>query len=232
MANEKILIVEDEPAIRSLVKLALEDAGYASVYEAGDGESALEIAESRRPDLILLDLMLPGMDGLTVCRKLKAAEDTCHIPVIMLTAKAEETDVVLGLEMGACDYITKPFSRKILTARVRAQLRDAAEESTSGELRRNGLVLNTDSHTAILDGRELVLTFSEFAILNLFLAHPGRVYTRSQIIAKIKGDDYPVTERSVDVQIVNLRRKLDHWGAEYIETIRGVGYRMKSGVGL
>lgn len=229
MANEKILIVEDEPAIRELVKMTLQSAGYSAVYEAQNGEEGLELAEKFLPDLILLDLMLPGMDGITVCRKLKAEEETRNIPVIMLTAKAEETDVILGLEMGARDYITKPFSRKILVARVRAQLRDLSEESASTEIRRAGLVINDEYHSIRLNGENLEFTFSEFEILKLFAAHPGRVYTRNQIIAKIKGDDYPVTERAIDVQIVNLRRKLGEWGTN-IETIRGVGYRLKSGV--
>lgn len=229
MPNEKILIVEDEPAIRELIRLTLQSAGYPAAYEAADGETGLQLARSHHPDLILLDLMLPGIDGLTVCRKLKADEETRNIPVIMLTAKSEESDVVLGLEMGAGDYVTKPFSRKILIARIRAQLRDFSEQENSSEIRRSGLVVNPDQHRVRLDDRELELTFSEFEILRLFVSHPGRVYTRSQIIARIKGVDYPVTERSIDVQIVNLRRKLGTWGVN-IETIRGVGYRLKAGV--
>ncbi len=228
--NEKILIVEDEPGIRELVRLALEGAGYSMIYEAGDGESGLKLAHRHQVDLVLLDLMLPGIDGLTVCRKLKSNEETRRIPIIMLTAKSEESDVVLGLELGAADYITKPFSRKILVARVRAQLREVADESDSTEIRYSGLVISDELHCARLDGSELELTFSEFAILRLLAAHPGRVYTRGQIIQRIKGEDYPVTERAVDVQIVNLRRKLGAWGAEKIETIRGVGYRLKPGV--
>ncbi len=229
MPNEKILIVEDEPAIRELIRLTLQSAGYPAAYEAADGETGLQLARNHHPDLILLDLMLPGIDGLTVCRKLKADEETRNIPVIMLTAKSEESDVVLGLEMGAGDYVTKPFSRKILIARIRAQLRDFSEQENSSEIRRSGLVVNPDQHRVRLDDRELELTFSEFEILRLFVSHPGRVYTRSQIIARIKGVDYPVTERSIDVQIVNLRRKLGTWGVN-IETIRGVGYRLKAGV--
>lgn len=227
MPNEKILIVEDEPSIRALIKLALESAGYTNVYEAEDGEEALEKAREKHVDLIILDLMLPGIDGLTVCKKLKSDDATRGIPVIMLTAKVEEADIVLGLEIGASDYVTKPFSRKILIARVRAQLRDFTEEKTSGEIRRAGLVLNESLHSAKLDGVTLELTFSEFELLKLFAGHPGRVFTRNQIIARLKGSDYPVTERAVDVQIVNLRRKLGEWSAN-IETVRGVGYRMKT----
>lgn len=228
MANEKILIVEDEPSIRELIKMTLQGAGYSVIYEAVDGEEGLSFARSRQPNLILLDLMLPGIDGLTVCRRLKADENTSNIPIIMLTAKSEESDVVLGLEMGASDYVTKPFSRKILTARVRAQLRFFSELESTAEIRRNGLVINADTHCAKLDGKELDLTLSEFEILRLFASHAGRVYTRNQIISRIKGDDYSVTERAIDVQIVNLRRKLGEWGAN-IETIRGIGYRLKNG---
>lgn len=226
MASEKILIIEDEPAIRELIKMALQEVGYSNIIEAENGETGLKLAASRQVDLILLDLMLPGIDGLKVCRTLKAASETKHIPIVMLTAKSEESDVVLGLEMGASDYITKPFSRKILCARVRALLRDADEENNSQIVRCGDLVLNHELHSVKIDGNPVELTISEFEILSLFALHPGRVYTRNQIILKIKGDDYPVTERAVDVQIVNLRRKLGRYGAEKIETIRGVGYRL------
>ncbi len=229
MGNEKILIVEDEPAIRELIRLTLESSGYPNLYEAEDGEDALRSARSVLPDLILLDLMLPGMDGLSVCRKLKEDAETKSIPVIMLTARSEESDIVLGLEMGACDYMTKPFSRKILTARVRAQLRKASDAELSAEIRVGELVMNNDLHSVRLNGDGVDLTCSEFEILKLLASHAGRVYTRNQIIGRVKGDDYPVTERAVDVQIVNLRRKLGEWGPN-IETIRGVGYRLKSGV--
>ncbi len=227
MAQEKILLIEDEAEIRELIKLALEAAGYTTIYEADNGEDGLGLARSRQPDLILLDLMLPGMDGLTVCRKLKIAEETRNIPIVILSAKSEESDVVLGLEMGAGDYITKPFNRKILAARVRAQLRNISEQENSIEIRCHGLVINQELHSAKLDGEELELTRSEFDILNLLAGHAGRVYTRNQIITRIKGDDYPVTERAIDVQIVNLRRKLGAWGTN-IETVRGVGYRLKA----
>ncbi|MDD3153974.1 MAG: response regulator transcription factor [Victivallaceae bacterium] len=231
MPNHKILIVEDEPPIRELIKMTLEGAGFSEVYEASDGEGALALAKNIRPDLILLDWMLPGMDGLDVCRNLKKSDELGSIPVMMLTAKSEESDIVLGLEMGAVDYVTKPFSRKVLIARVRAQLRAVAETEKSGQLCCNGLVIHPDACAAFLDGAELLLTHGEFEVLRLFAAHPGRVYTRNQIIARIKGDGYPVTERAVDVQILNLRRKLGEWGVN-IETIRGVGYRMKAGGAL
>lgn len=226
MANEKILLIEDEEPIRDLIKLTLESAGYPNVHEAVNGEDGIKIARQRQPDLILLDLMLPGIDGLSVCRQLKNSEDTRNIPIIMLTAKSEESDVVVGLELGADDYMTKPFSRKILIARVRTQLRKLADHEIGDEIRRAGVVINDSTHSAKLNGIELSLTLSEFEMLKLFAAHPGRVYTRNQIIRHIKGDDYPVTERAIDVQIVNLRRKLGEWGAN-IETVRGVGYRLK-----
>lgn len=228
MANEKILIVDDEPAIRELVRLALESAGYTALYEAGDGESALKLARQYQVELILLDLMLPGVDGLTVCRKLQNDETTRNIPIIMLTAKSEESDIVLGLEMGATDYITKPFSRKVLVARVRARLRQQTDSADATEIRCEGFAINSERYVATCDGATLDLTRSEFEILKLLAAHPGRVYTRNQIIAKVKGDDYPVTERAIDVQIVNLRRKLGSRG-DVIETVRGVGYRFRGG---
>ena len=231
MPNNKLLIVEDEEPIRELIKLTLQSAGFHALYEAADGEAALSLAKSVKPDLILLDLMLPGIDGLDVCRKLKADDELRRIPIVMLTAKSSETDIVLGLEMGANDYVTKPFSRSVLVARVRSQLRVFAEREQSEEIRCGALTVNPAVRSAVLDGKDLQLTCGEFDILLLFAAHPGRVYTRNQIITKIKGDDYAVTDRAVDVQILNLRRKLGEWSVN-IETIRGVGYRMKTGGGL
>ncbi|MDD3953273.1 MAG: response regulator [Lentisphaeria bacterium] len=227
MAAEKILVIEDEEPIRELLKLTLESAGYSSIYMAANGEDGLRLAQARLPDLILLDLMLPGMDGLSVCRQLKSQEETRAIPVIMLTARSEESDIIIGLELGAVDYITKPFSRKILIARIRAQLRQFTDVEESNEIRRDGLLIREDLHEVKLHGKALDLTFSEFAILQLLVSHPGRVYTRNQIISKVKGDGYPVTERAIDVQILNLRRKLGEWAAN-IDTVRGIGYRYKS----
>lgn len=223
----KILIAEDEPSIRELVRMALEEENFTDIVEAENGREAIEKAERYQPSLILLDWMMPEMDGLTVCRTLKMNENTRNIPIIILSAKSEESDIVLGLEMGAIDYVTKPFSRKILIARVRAHLREQTGKVATQELRRGALLVNTDQHYCKLDGENIDLTFSEFEILVLLAKHPGRVYTRNLIIQHIKGDDYPVTDRSVDVQIVNLRRKLGSWGSDNIETIRGVGYRMK-----
>lgn len=227
MPNSPILIVDDEPEIRELLRLALTAAGYTTLYEAADGQAALRIARQRHPSLILLDLMLPGIDGLDVCRQLKSDDLTKMIPVIMLTAKSEESDIVLGLELGASDYITKPFSRKILIARIHAQLRDFSAEAAAEEITRGPLVLNTALHRVTLNGAPIDLTAGEFELLKLFVTQPGRVQTRRHII-NLKDGSYAVTERAVDVQIVNLRRKLGSYGAEHIETIRGIGYRFIS----
>lgn len=226
MGSKTILIIDDEEPIRELLKLTLQSAGFDSILEASDGEDGLALAARYLPDLILLDLMLPGMDGLSVCRRLKTSPDTRMIPIIMLTAKSDESDIVVGLEMGANDYITKPFSRKVLTARIRAQFRIAEQQDQSSVLQVSGLSINKDQRRVSVSGESVSLTFSEFEILVLLAAHPGRVFTRGQIIRRIKGEDYPVTDRAVDVQIVNLRRKLGEWGAAHIETIRGIGYRL------
>lgn len=231
MSHEKILVIEDESAIRELVQMNLEMNGFTNVYSAPDGETGLKMAQELLPDLILLDLMLPGIDGLSVCRKLMEVRETARIPIIMLTARSEESDVVLGLEMGASDYVTKPFSNKILISRIRAQLRRSSETTVaSKELVRGELVILPAERKVLLGSQPIELTFSEFEILLMLARRPGRVFTRWQIISQIKGDDYPVTERSVDVQILNLRRKLGDWGTN-IETVRGIGYRLKETAG-
>lgn len=221
-----ILVVEDEESIRELIALNLQAVGY-TVETACDGMQALEKIKSVHPDLILLDWMLPGMDGIDVLRRLKADAKAASIPVIMLTAKSEESDIVLGLEMGAYDYITKPFSNKVLVARVRSILRRESAEPVEETIRYVGLILTPGQRRALLDGEELVLTAGEFDLLMLLCARPGHVYTRAQIVARIKGEGYPVTDRAVDVQIVALRRKLGVFG-ERLETVRGVGYRMRA----
>jgi len=226
MNNKTILIIDDEEPIRDLLKLTLKSVGFDSILESSNGEDGLTLAARYKPDLILLDLMLPGMDGLNVCRHLKYSPDTQTIPIIMLTAKSDESDIVVGLEMGANDYITKPFSRKVLTARIRTQFRIAEQQELSSVLQISGLNINQEQHLVSVAGENITLTFSEFEILALLAAHPGRVFTRNQIIRQIKGEDYPVTDRAVDVQIVNLRRKLGEWGTAHIETIRGIGYRL------
>ncbi len=224
MAN-MILIVEDEEAIRDLIRINLTAAGF-SCEEAEDGLQALAKAKAARPDLILLDWMLPGLDGLGVLRKLKADPALSTVPVLMVTAKSEENDVVLGLEMGASDYVTKPFSNKVLIARIRALLRRGEEDPPEEIIRYASLTLIPGQRRAVLAGQELSLTCGEFDLLALLSSRPGHVYTRSQIVARTKGEDYPVTDRAVDVQVVNLRRKLGPFG-ERLETVRGVGYRMR-----
>ena len=224
MFNKHILVVEDDPSIRRIVVLALKSAGYANIAEADTGDTALMAASDKRPDLVLLDLMLPGLDGLAVCRALRKNPETASVAIIMLTAKGEEADIVAGLDAGANDYITKPFSKKVLLARIRAVLRrDGA--CTAERLEMNGLVLDNSTHQVSLNEEWCKLTLTEYKILELFLRHPGRVWTRATIIDYISGGEKIVTERTIDVQMVSLRHKLGDW-AKHIETIRGVGYRL------
>lgn len=227
MSKERILIVEDDESIRELLAMTLAASGYGDVVTAADGNEGLSEARACHPDLILLDLMLPYIDGLTICSVLKGDEATRHIPIIMITARNSEADIIKGLDMGANDYVTKPFSRQVLLARIRTQLRGYEEKLEAEEYAYGGLVLNSALHSVTLDGVGIELTAGEFTLLQLFLKHPGRVFTRSQIVAMTKGDNYPVTERAIDVQLVSLRRKLGALGSS-IETVRGVGYRLKA----
>lgn len=227
MAHENILVVEDEEDILELIQFNLSKDGY-NVTGVLTGEAALEAVKAHRPDLILLDLMLPGIDGLEVAKKVKADPETENIPIIMVTAKGEEADVVTGLEMGSDDYITKPFSPRILTARVKAVLRrmNAPAEKESEIIQNQDITIHLKKHEVTVNGEPVQLTFTEFGILLFLAKRPGWVFTRSQIVDAVKGDGYFVTDRAVDVQIVGLRKKLgtaDH----YIETVRGVGYRFK-----
>jgi len=227
MAREKILVVEDEEDILELIKYNLAKEGY-QVSVAMTGETAVDTAKRVLPDLILLDIMLPGMDGLEVCKMLKHDPATINIPVVMLTAKGEETDIVTGLELGADDYITKPFSPKVVIARVRNLLRrknrEGMDDTTT--IKHKDMVIHPGRHEVKIKGKPVDLTFTEFRVLQFLGRRPGWVYTRSQIVDAVRGEDYPVTDRSVDVQIVGLRRKLGDYG-NYIETVRGVGYRFK-----
>ena len=227
MANENILVVDDEEDILELVRYNLQREGY-HVLCSKSGEEALDLAQSEQPDLIVLDLMLPGMDGLAVTKALKSGDQTKDIPIVMLTAKGEEPDIVAGLELGADDYVTKPFSPRILAARVRAVLRRKLKEmpEDASVLRIQDLVIHPGRHEVLSKGKTVQLTYTEFGILHYLAKRPGWVFTRSQIVDAVKGDDYPVTDRSVDVQIVGLRKKLGSAG-KYIETVRGVGYRFK-----
>ncbi len=229
VAREHILVVEDEADIRELVRLNLEREGYA-VHQARSGEEGLQAVRLRKPDVILLDLMLPEIDGLEVCRRLKNDVDCRHIPVIMLTAKGEEADIVAGLELGADDYVTKPFSTRVLVARVRALLRRRATPEEEGQsaapIQLHNLLIHPGRREVLVDGKAVDLTHTEFEVLRFLARRPGWVFTRYQIVDAVHGTDYAVTERSVDVQIVGLRKKLGAAG-KYINTVRGVGYRFQ-----
>jgi two-component system phosphate regulon response regulator PhoB len=227
MPKEHILVVEDDADILELIAYNLTQQGYA-VTGVESGEEAFAIIDKNRPDLILLDIMLPGADGLEVCRMLKRDTQTDDIPIIMVTARGEESDVIVGLELGADDYITKPFSPKVLVARVRAILRraQAVPLDDEAEIRIHDLIVRPGRHEALVAGERVDLTVTEFRLLHLLAGHPGWVYTRYQIVDVIHGSDYPVTDRSIDVQIAGLRKKLGEAG-DYIETVRGVGYRFK-----
>ena len=227
MAKEQILVVDDEEDILELITYNLMKEGY-QVTTAASGEAAMSKAYKEKPDLILLDLMLPGVDGLDVYRELKKKQDTSQIPIIMVTAKTEDTDIITGLELGSDDYVTKPFSPKVLLARIKAVLRRKKYEEAEDTpiLRIHELTINPARHEVLVKDAPKSLTASEFKILYFLARRPGWVFTRDQIISSIRGDDYPVTDRSVDVQIVGLRKKLGESGA-YIQTVRGVGYRFK-----
>jgi len=228
MEKIKILVVEDEAPIQELLQFNLERKKY-KVKIVGSGEEALDQAARFLPDLILLDIMLPGTDGLDVCKQLKSRPVTERIPIIMLTALCEEADIVAGLELGADDYVTKPFSPRVLLARVKAALRRAgtAKPAGTGEVVCiHGISIDAPRHKVEIGGKDVVLTFTEFKVLQLMAGQPGRVFTRYQIVDAVHGEDYPVTDRSVDVQIVGLRKKLGEAG-QFIETVRGIGYRFK-----
>lgn len=225
MSREKILVVDDEEDIIELVRYNLVREGY-TVICASSGETALSSATSDPVDLILLDLMLPGIDGLEVARRLKRNPGTADMPIVMLTAKGEEADIVTGLELGADDYVTKPFSPRILIARVKAVIRRrrAITETENEVVTIRELSIHTGRRHVTAGDKSLDLTYTEFQVLHFLARRPGWVFTRSQIVDAVRGDDYPVTDRSVDVQIVGLRKKLGSLG-KYIETVRGVGYR-------
>ncbi len=226
MQRESILVVEDEEDILELVRFNLRREGY-DVAGLTSGEEALGTVRATRPDLVLLDLMLPGMDGLEVCRRLRADPETAALPIVMLTAKGEEADIVTGLELGADDYVTKPFSPRVLTARVRTVLRrrDRPAPQDDEALRVHGIAIHPGRREVTVAGRRIELTFTEFNILHVLARRPGWVYTRGQIMDAVRGEDYHVTERSVDVQMVSLRKKLGAAG-KHLQTVRGVGYRL------
>lgn len=221
---DKIVIIEDDPGIRTVLRLALKGAGFTDVIAEERGDNGFKIVLRERPALVILDLMLPGMDGLAVCREIRRTPAVAATPIVMLSAKSTEEDIVRGLELGADDYVTKPFSKAVLIARVRAALRRPA--STRGSaIAVSGLVLDEATRSATIGAAPLVLTRSEFDLLKTLVSHPGRVYSRSMILDAIQNEDKDVTDRTVDTLMVGLRRKLGAWAA-HVETIRGVGYRL------
>src|SRR5574344_2641045 len=231
MTDMKILIVDDEEPIRELIRYNVEKEGYTSVT-APNGTTALNLARSDTPDIIILDLMLPDMSGLDVCRVLKNDRTTAAIPIIMVTAKTEDSDIVTGLELGADDYVTKPFSPRVLLARIQSVLRrksTVVSADMSNDITLHHLTISLQKHEVTKDGTPVDLSATEFSVLAFLAQHPGQVFSRQQIINAVKGSSYPVTDRSIDVQILSIRRKLGD-NAEsvtpIIETLRGVGYRM------
>jgi two-component system, OmpR family, alkaline phosphatase synthesis response regulator PhoP len=229
MSKAVILVVEDDADIQELLSYNLGKEGY-TVVTAATGEQGLFQAGRANPDLVLLDIMLPGADGLSVLRSLKQDEKTRNVPVLMMTAKSEDSDVITGLELGADDYVTKPFAVKVLIARIRTALRrTAAPVATDPDekpiIEMHGILIDPARHEVRCGEEVIDLSATEFAVLEHLARHPGWVFSREQIIDSIRGKNYPVTERSVDVQILGLRKKLGNYG-DYVQTVRGIGYRM------
>ena len=230
MAEKQILIVDDEPAIREMVGFALERAGF-QWSEAADARDAMERIAERAPDLILLDWMLPDVSGLDLARRLKREELTRDIPVIMLTARVQEDDRVRGLDTGADDYVTKPFSTRELVARIHAVLRRATPEAVETPLALDGLVLDPVGHRVTGNGDVLELGPTEFRLLHFFMTHPDRVYSREQLLDRVWGRNVYVEERTVDVHIRRLRKALSRHGHDrFVQTVRGAGYRFSARV--
>jgi two-component system, OmpR family, alkaline phosphatase synthesis response regulator PhoP len=226
MAKGTILVIDDEKDLVELVSYNLQKEGFV-VKQALDGESGLASAISNPPDLLLVDLMLPGIDGLEVCRQLRADSRTATIPIIMLTAKSGESDRVVGLELGADDYVTKPFSPRELAARIKAVLRRMSVKTTPSNLIRRGeLTIDLTRREVTCAGKSIYLTASEFRLLHFMAIHPGRVLSRSELIDGALGRDVSVVDRTIDVHVTGLRKKLGCCG-EWIETVRGFGYRLK-----
>ncbi len=228
MAKRTVLVIDDEKDLIELVRYNLEKEGFL-VRGALDGETGLAMAMQAVPDIVLIDLMLPGIDGLEVCRRLRSDTRTSSLPLIMLTAKADESDRIVGLELGADDYVTKPFSPRELAARVRALLRRAARRhEQSSILRLRELVIDLDRREVTAQDGTISLTATEFRLLHFLASHAGRVFSRSDLIDNVLGRDVEVLDRTVDVHVMSLRRKLGRHG-EAIETVRGFGYRFREG---
>ncbi len=232
LKREKVVVIEDEADILEVIEYNLAREGY-KVVGARDGEDGLELVRKEAPEVVLLDLMLPGLDGIEVCRKLKSDAVTRPIPIIMVSAKGEESDVVLGLGIGADDYVTKPFSPKELIARVKAVLRRSPlkeEQSTKDRIIRDGVVIDAGRHEVRVNSQQMSFTATEFRLLHFLATHPGRVFTRDHLLSRVIGEDAVVIDRNIDVHIRAIRKKLgDH--RELIETIRGVGYRFRDADG-
>jgi DNA-binding response OmpR family regulator len=226
MAKGRILIIDDEEDLIELARYNLEQEGF-QVQGALDGESGLDIAVKEQPDLVLIDLMLPGIDGLEVCRSLRANSSTASIPVIMLTAKSAESDRIVGLELGADDYVTKPFSPRELAARVKAVLRRSFSAPSKSEIIQRGILsIDLTRRQVSLNGIALELTATEFRLLQFFAEHPGRVFSRSELIDAALGREVSVIDRTIDVHVTGLRKKMGGCG-NWIETVRGFGYRFR-----
>ena len=222
----RIFVVEDDESIRNLTRMHLKMNSFNEVYSASDAEGAWVLAKRVRPDIVLLDLMLPGISGLTLLKWFRSDAELHDVIVIIITAKDGEEDVVAGLEAGADDYITKPFSSKLLLARLGVQLRRiAVRKANATTVSLGGLEIDSDSRIVRMNGEKISMTADEFDTLNLLVRNPEKVYTRRQIIDNVKGGDYPVTDRVVDIRMVKLRRKLGSW-AEHLITVRGVGYKI------
>ena len=232
MARETILVVEDDENIQQLVGYNLAKAGFHVVY-ADNGEQALSLIKREKPELIVLDLMLPGINGFEICKLVRKDPKTKNLPIVMLTAKSEEDDMTAGLDLGADDYITKPFSPKILISRIKAALRRKEGLSEEGggakkntPLTIHGITIDPNRYEVLVGDEAITLTVTEFSILELLARRPGWVFNRQQIIDGVRGYDYVITPRAVDVQVFGLRKKLGEAG-KHIETVRGIGYRMQ-----
>lgn len=227
MKKTKIVVIEDEADILEIIDYNLSKEGY-EVCSALDGEEGLQLVKKEVPDLVLLDLMLPGLDGIEVCRKLKADAATQSISIIMVTAKGEESDIVLGLGMGADDYVSKPFSPRELMARIKSVLRRGSlkEDNAQNQISRDGLLIDVNRHEVCLKGNKIAMTAMEFRILHYLASHPGRVFTRENLLSHVSSDDIFVIDRNIDVHIRTIRKKLDRH-RDLIETIHRVGYRFR-----
>ncbi|MGH9360858.1 MAG: response regulator [Thermoanaerobaculia bacterium] len=228
MSKETILVIEDDSDIIEIIQYNLEREGFR-VLTATNGEKGIEVARSRRPALIILDLMLPGADGIEVCKSLRSAPDTRQIPIVILTAKAEESDIVLGLGVGADDYVTKPFSPQELLARITAVLRRGdlkSEEARHSRIERHGVVIDPARFEVAIRGKPVSFTLTEFKILSILASNPGRVYTRQLLLDKVQGGEVFVDDRNIDVHVRAIRKKLGSL-EDLILTVRGIGYKFK-----